>query len=130
MLTEKDIFMTLRIKGNSIRIRLTKTEVSRLVATGYLEEHTAFVGNKLVYALLSVDSGKELSATFENNKLSMFVPYELIKGWPENNIVGFNSNMPVSQEETLYLLLEKDFACLDEKMEDQTDHYDNPNKSC
>jgi hypothetical protein len=122
--------MTLRIKGNSLRIRLTKTEVGTLAATGYVEEHTLFAGNKLVYALLAVDSGKELSATFENNKISMFVPFELIKEWPQNSVVGFNANMQVSRDDELYLLLEKDFACLDERTEDQTDHYENPNKTC
>jgi hypothetical protein len=38
--------------------------------------------------------------------------------------------MPVSENDTLYLLLEKDFVCLDETMESQNDHYENPNKTC
>ena len=122
--------MKLRIKGNSLRIRLTKTEVGKLADTGYLEEQTLFAGNKLVYALLSVDSGNELSATLDANKITMFVPHELIKDWPQNNVVGFNASMTVSENETLYLLLEKDFVCIEETMEDQSDHYGNPNKSC
>ena len=122
--------MKLRIKGNSLRIRLTRPEVGKLAETGYLEEQTLFAGNKLVYALLSVDSGNELSATLDTNKITMFVPHELIKDWPQNNIVGFNSNMQVSENGTLYLLLEKDFVCIDETMEDQSDNYNNPNKTC
>jgi len=122
--------MTLRIKGNSLRIRLTKSEVGKLADTGYLEDQTLFAGNKLVYALLSVDSGNELSATFDHNKINMFVPHKLIEDWPNNNVVGFNSNMPVSENNTLYLLLEKDFACIDDIKEDQSDHYENPNKTC
>jgi hypothetical protein len=122
--------MKLRIKGNSLRLRLTKTEVGKLADTGYLEEQTLFAGNKLVYALLSVDSGNELSATLDANKITMFVPHELIKDWPQNNVVGFNASMTVSENETLYLLLEKDFVCIEETMEDQSDHYGNPNKTC
>ena len=122
--------MKLRIKGNSLRIRLTRPEVDKLAETGYLEEQTLFAGNKLVYALLSVDSGNELSAELDTNKITMFVPHELIKDWPQNNIVGFNSNMPVTADDTLYLLLEKDFVCIDETMEDQSDNYNNPNKTC
>ena len=122
--------MKLRIKGNSLRIRLTRPEVGKLAETGYLEEQTLFAGNKLVYALLSVDSGNELSATLDTNKITMFVPHELIKDWPQNNIVGFNSNMQVSENDTLYLLLEKDFVCLDETTELQSDNYENPNKTC
>ena len=122
--------MKLRIKGNSLRIRLTKPEVGILAETGYLEEQTSFAGNKLVYALLTVDSGNELSATLVSNKITMFVPHELIKDWPQNNVVGFTSNMAVSENEALHLLLEKDFACIDETMENQNDHYENPNKTC
>ena len=122
--------MKLRIKGNSLRIRLTRSEVGKLAETAYLEEHTLFAGNTLVYALQAVNNGDELSAAFDSNKITMFVPNELIKSWPENNLVGFNSNMPVSENETLYLLLEKDFVCLDETIEDQSDNFDNPNKTC
>jgi len=38
--------------------------------------------------------------------------------------------MRVSETETLYLLLEKDFVCLDETHEDQADNFENPNKTC
>ena len=41
-----------------------------------------------------------------------------------------NSNMPVSETVSLYLLIEKDFACLDHSSEDQSDNYENPNKTC
>ena len=122
--------MKLRINGNSLRIRLTKPEVGKLAEVGYLEEQTLFAGNKLVYALQRVGNGNELSATFNTNKITMFVPNELLKDWPENNVVGFNANMPVSEYETLYLLLEKDFVCLAETIEDQSDNYVNPNKTC
>lgn len=121
--------MKMRIKGNSLRIRLTKPEVGKLADTGFLEEQTLFAGSKFVYALQSVDRN-ELWATLDTNKITMFVPSELIREWPQNNVVGFNANMPVSENDTLYLLLEKDFACIDEPIEAQTDHYENPNKTC
>ena len=125
--------MKIRIKGNSLRIRLTRTEVSKLSETGYLEEETLFAGNKtdsyrFVYALQRVDNGNELSATLDTNKITMFVPGKLIKDWPENNVVGFNSKMPVAENDMLYLLLEKDFVCLNTTKEDQSDHYVNPDK--
>lgn len=127
--------MKLRIKSNSIRIRLTKTEVSTLANTGHLEDQTLFANNKtdsyrFVYALQRVDDANELSAKLDTNKITMFVPAALLKGWPENNIVGFDANMPVAENKFLYLLLEKDFVCLDETTEDQADNYENPNKTC
>lgn len=122
--------MKLRIKSNSIRIRLTKTEVSTLAATGYLEEQTLFANNKFVYALQSVDDANELTATMNANKITMLVPAAFIKDWPVNNVVGFEARIPVAENESLYLLLEKDFVCLDETTEDQSDNYENPAKTC
>src|SRR5664279_3129003 len=122
--------MKLRIKGNSLRIRLTKQEVGRIAESGYLEEQTLFAENKFIYALQRVDHGNELSATIETNKITMFIPNKLIKDWPVNKIVGFDANMRVSESDTLYLLLEKDFVCSDETMEGENDNYENPNKAC
>jgi hypothetical protein len=122
--------MKLRIKGNSIRIRLTKTEVSRIATNGYLEEETLFGNNTFVYALQRVDEGDALTATMEQNKITMYVPSALTKDWPANNIISFEANMPLADNKTLYLLLEKDFVCLDHTNEDQSDNYENPNKVC
>ena len=121
--------MKLRIKGNSLRIRLTKTEVSKLAQTGYLEEQTSFSNNLFIYAVQKTDAA-DLSATFENNKITIFVPASFIEDWVGNNIVGLDTKMPISQTEFLYLLIEKDFVCLDETSEDQSDNYNNPNKNC
>jgi hypothetical protein len=122
--------MKLRIKGNSLRIRLTKTEVSTLAHAGYLEEQTQFGNAAFIYAIKSADTITELSAAFEENKMTMFVPAALLKDWPVNAVVGFDARMPLPENKSLYLLLEKDFVCLDETTEDQSDNYDNPNKTC
>ena len=120
--------MKLRIKGNSIRMRLTKGDVRKLADIGYLEEKTVFPKMHFVYALQISDDAKELSATFENNTITMLVPNEFAKEWPENNVVGINTTMHLSNKEVLYLLLEKDFECLDATTEDQSDHFKNPKK--
>jgi hypothetical protein len=122
--------MKLRIKGNSIRIRLTKTEVSIISSTGYLQEETLFGNNGFIYALQRVDEGDALTAALELNKIIMFVPAAVITDWPTNNIVGFEATIPLADNKSLYLLLEKDFVCLDESTEDQSDNFDNPDKIC
>jgi hypothetical protein len=38
--------------------------------------------------------------------------------------------MPLGNGQSLKLLLEKDFVCLDHTDEDQSDNYPNPNKTC
>ena len=122
--------MKIRIKENSLRIRLLKSEVDKLETEGYLEAETSFVNKKLVYALESTEEGSKLTVDFIDNKITMFVPTVLLKGWAGNSIVGFDAHMPLSESDSLFLLLEKDFVCTDATMEDQSDNFLNPNKTC
>lgn len=122
--------MKIRLKENSLRFRLLKSEVDKLVTEGYLEEQTSFINNTLIYAVQSVEAGDQLSADFIGNKIIMHVPKILIKDWAVNSVVGFNAKMPVTATINLSLLLEKDFVCNDESLEDQSDNYINPDKSC
>lgn len=122
--------MKLRIKGNSLRLRLSKTDVEKLVVAKYLEERTSFGSNSFGYALQIKDAGDEVSADFDGSKITVFIPEIFIKGWAINDVVGFNATKQVSEAESLYILVEKDFKCLDEVTEDQQDNYENPNKTC
>ena len=122
--------MKLRIKGNSLRLRLSKTDVEKLVVTKYLEERTSFGSKTFGYALQIKDAGDEVSADFDGGKITVFIPETFIKGWAVNDVVGFNATRQVSEAESLYILVEKDFKCLDEVTEDQQDNYENPNKTC
>lgn len=45
-------------------------------------------------------------------------------------MVGFNNKMPLDNGEHLFLLVEKDFVCLDNTFEDQSDNFPNPNAVC
>lgn len=121
--------MKLRIKGNSIRIRVTQSEVSRFEQEGYLEEHTEFLNGKLTYALSS-EEVTELSAKLEGTKITVQVPLAAAKQWTSTNEVGFQNNFALSPDKPLFLLVEKDFVCLDNTFEDQSDNYPNPNAVC
>lgn len=120
--------MKIRIQRNSVRFRLSKSEVAKLEEEGYLEETTDFGPSQLTYALQK-SAASELQARFENNKISLEVPERLLIGWAANNTIGFEGNMPLGNGSTLYMLIEKDFKCLDNESEDQSDNYDNP-KTC
>ena len=122
--------MKIRIKGNSIRMRLSKSEVNRLGSEGYLEEQTQFVGSALIYALRSMKDTEQLSADFSDNKITVFAPEAFLKSWPQNEVVGIDANMSLPNTGSLYILIEKDFVCLDATSEDQSDNFENPNKTC
>ncbi|MCF0070480.1 hypothetical protein LZD49_08350 [Dyadobacter sp. CY261] len=121
--------MKIRIHANSVRFRLSKSEVGTLENEGYLEETTDFGPTQFGYAIQK-STDNELNARFENNKIILGFPANLLAGWTANNTVGFEANMPLGDGNSLYLLIEKDFKCLDNAHEDQSDNYDNPNQTC
>ncbi|MEP7257521.1 MAG: hypothetical protein ABI687_04020 [Flavitalea sp.] len=122
--------MKLRIKGNSIRIRLSKTEVQRLASGSALEDSVSFVRNRFGYSVKPISNGDLLSASYEEGNITLYVPLTLLADWPTNTVTGFETNMPVEHSGHLHLLLEKDFKCIDQTMEDQSDYYENPDKNC
>jgi hypothetical protein len=122
--------MKVRIKGNSVRIRLSRSEVEIFGREGYVEERTDFGKTELIYAVKSTDD-EMMSATFTGGMITMCVPANMLNVWAETNQVSLDHHMPVSNNKHLYLLLEKDFKCIDAGgTEDQSDYYENPLKSC
>ena len=67
--------MKIRIKGNSIRYRLTKTEVDNFGKLGFLEEKTEFLNGASFYYRLEKKAGiTNMEASFSGNRISIFVP--------------------------------------------------------
>ncbi|MBK7223080.1 MAG: hypothetical protein IPH94_17715 [Saprospiraceae bacterium] len=122
--------MKLRIKGNSIRLRLTKSEVLQFSETGVFEEKTSFGKTELVYRLKSMEGSDILSASYENNVVTVFMEQKLASAWYTSDDVGYKHIFKPADDSEIFLLVEKDFVCLDETFEDQSDNYDNPNASC
>jgi len=117
--------MKIRIKGNTIRFRLTKTEVDTLCKEGYLEEITDFGEHTFCYAVQR-KAIPTMEATFSENRLTLAISEGKIANWDTNQLVGFEHVMHIDDNKILQLLLEKDFVCLDERLEDQSDNYPNP----
>lgn len=122
--------MKIRIKGNTLRFRLTKSEVILLAESGYIEEKTAFESNTLKYIVTSTDASI-MSIDFINGNITLLVPQNLLQQWAHDNTVSLDQNMQVNNKAELYILLEKDFKCIDvSPVEDQSDYFENPTKSC
>ncbi len=111
-------------------MRLSKSEVDYFDTSGYLEEKTEFGNSELVYTLKSNANGKELSAKFEGNTISISIPESIKKSWVKTNQIGIENKLDIGMGKKLFLLIEKDFVCLDNTIEDQSDNYLNPNATC
>ena len=121
--------MKLRMLGNSIRLRLTRSEVERFGRMGKVEE-TVDLGSgkaKFVYALETVPTGRAAFAELENNRLCIYVPKDKAGDWAVSDQVGI-----VSRSRDLRIQIEKDYACLTPRPgEDDKDTFENPGKrSC
>ncbi|MBW8359529.1 MAG: hypothetical protein K0M63_06985 [Weeksellaceae bacterium] len=123
--------MKIRIKGNSIRLRLTKTDVQNLKLTGKVEEKTVIGENKIFSYTLEQDKTAEaLHSTFENGKISVLLPtkeLDILTETDEITVQGYQDNGEAGK---LFLLIEKDLKCLDTTFEDQSDMYENPKTNC
>jgi hypothetical protein len=122
--------MKLRIRGNSIRIRLSRTEVENFGKNGYLEDRTDFGNSSFRYALKSKEGISALDASFALGKITMYVPSNTATGWASNETISYDNTVQLPDGKQLYLLLEKDFKCIDNANEDQSDNYENPNSPC
>ncbi|WP_430908343.1 DUF7009 family protein [Maribacter sp. 2-571] len=118
--------MKIRIKGNSMRYRLTKSEVQTFCETGFFKETTDFGTRTFTYAIATGEGEELLQATFEDATITLFLNEKERLGWADSAQVGFRHTMPLGDGRELTLLLEKDFVCMDESVEDQTDNYPNP----
>jgi len=117
--------MKIRIKDNSVRYRLSRSEVTELGERGFLSAGTAFTGRPFLYSIETVETG-ELSATFVENTIVLKIPKSMIDELVHTDRVGFSG-----QAGAVKLLIEKDFVCIDNTMdEDQSDNYPNPNLTC
>ncbi|HAL82509.1 MAG TPA: hypothetical protein DCO83_09955 [Mucilaginibacter sp.] len=112
--------MKIRIKSNSIRYRLTRSAIKKLALTGYLDDKVSFGKQSLIYAIRLTDD-KELSSTFVDHTITLLMPKGMINELINTNRVGFENDAG-----PLHILVEKDFACLDNVNEDQSDNYPNP----
>ena len=121
--------MKLRIKGNSLRLRLSKTEIKNFGELGIIEERTEFPNGKFFQYTLERKPGIDnLEGAFYGNCISVFVPEEITAKWVNSDMVGFEHRMDMGDGKELFLLIEKDFVCLDQTSEDQKDNFPNPNK--
>ncbi|MBO6532317.1 MAG: hypothetical protein JJ885_14755 [Muricauda sp.] len=118
--------MKIRIKGNSIRFRLTQSEVKQLSETGSIGETTELGENVFRYQVKLMPEANQLQASYIDHTILLMVPETDGKNWFHDNTVGFEHEMELPNRKKLHLLLEKDFTCLENRAEDQSDNYPNP----
>ena len=110
--------MKLRIHDDTIRLRLTQSEVGRIAAGLGVESACRFPdGTTLTYALVVADAPM-IDARFGDDRVVVTLPRDEALQWATGNDVSLHRDQ---------ILVEKDFACLDPRDgDDGADLYPNP----
>ena len=119
--------MKSRIKGNSIRFRLTQSEVKIVEQTGLVKDQIKFSNSiSLEYEIKAATGLEYLEATYSENKITLKVNESLIRDWAHSDQVTISSSLDLSSNENLTILIEKDFKCLSPRDEDESDMFPHP----
>ncbi len=120
--------MKLRVRDNSIRLRLTQAEVELVRTDGLVRGRVPLAGsNNFDYVLESSPATVKSEAHISNNVLTVRVPEAEILSWSDSDEVSISATQLVDGGDELTILVEKDFACLAPREdEDETDMYPHP----
>lgn len=111
--------MKLRIKGNTIRLRLTQSEVAA-VANGDVVVEMTPLAQPFTYALET--SGETIGAAFAAGRMTVNIPHAVALQWASTEEVSLRG-----REGGVEILVEKDFACLiPREGEEDPDAFPNP----
>lgn len=125
--------MKLRIRGDSLRFRLTQGEVSSLLSKKRVSESVHFPALResvLIYSLQPLERASEMSARFENGEIVVDLPMTLVQPWATTDQTGIEYAQPGREGRQLRIVVEKDFRCLQPRPEeDERDNFPNPEKT-
>ena len=122
--------MKLRIRGNSIRLRLGESEVARLAKEKRASDSVQFSVSPrtfLTYTVATSCEQKEITACFAEGEIRVTIPAATAEEWATSAQVGLEHVQPLGADGGLSILIEKDFRCLAPRPgEDQSDSFTNP----
>lgn len=122
--------MKLRIQSDSIRFRITPTELHTLATRGSVESSVRFGAlpdDRLIYSIETSDRLSSLQAEYLNCRVRVILPEDQVRDWASTPQVGLEGCQAVAEGELLRILVEKDFKCLEPRPgENEADRFPNP----
>jgi hypothetical protein len=124
-------FMKLRIKGDSLRLRVSRSELARLLQGDRIEETAHFAAApeaRLTYALESAIDSAPVRVEYGSRGLTVILSEEQLGIWGLEKEVGVYSTLDIGGDRSLEVIVEKDFSCLDREGEENDDTFRNPHE--
>lgn len=122
--------MKLRIKGNSLRLRITRPELDQLIGEGRIEENISFAADdqsRLTYSLEHTATASAPTVRYAPPALEVRIPTAQAQKWALGEDVGIGATIELGPRGSLDLLIEKDFACMHGSEDENRDAFANPN---
>ena len=126
--------MKLRLKGNSIRVRLDRRDIEGLIDRGKIDDAVRFgPGLAFSYAVEVGAAPRERpKASYVDGCLTIRIDSEDAEEWLVSDRVGFDHEQAVDGG-GVRVILEKDFACIDRPLGEEEDDayaFANPSAVC
>jgi len=124
--------MKLRIYQNSIRFRVQMPEINAIKETGKVVVSVQLGPGKDDILKYSVELSQVESPeiVYSPGVIRLLIPEKAGLQWANTDEVGIYASQVFSGEDMLKILLEKDFKCLDDTFEDQSEMFPNPKSTC
>lgn len=121
--------MKLRIRGNSIRLRVSKTELAKIAEQGTAEDAVRFTSSIELKYGIDVRPTGAVTASFDGASVRVALPKSRLDLWLRPEEVSVEGSQPIGGGKVLQILLEKDYTCLAPRAgEDDADLFANPLK--
>jgi hypothetical protein len=120
--------MKLRIKGNSLRLRVSRVDLANLLHDGRIDETIQFTPDaraKLTYGLEIRSCDQEISVQYYDCQVRLVLSTKAAMRWANGDEVGLYGES-ATDSEPLQLSVEKDYACIDRDDADNAEAFPNP----
>ena len=120
--------MKLRIRDNTVRLRLTRSEVDALHERGEVVANACFPGGRtLQYRVESSPGNIVMAALFSDDTITVSLLEAAVIEWATTEQVSLQGLQTLDNGDQLQILVEKDFVCLTSREgEDESDMYPHP----
>ena len=100
--------MKLRIRGNSVRLQLSKTELAKLAEKGKVEDTIRFSSEQSLRYGIEVRPTGAVTAAYADGELLVALPRARLELWLRPGEISVEGSQPVGGGKVLQIVLETD----------------------
>jgi hypothetical protein len=124
--------MKLRIKGNSLRLRTTRSETALFRDKQRIEASIRLGSGPEAVLTYGLEHRPDIDAAgivYQLHAVTVAIPSKHALIWADTDQVGIYGKIDLGDGEPLEFIVEKDFACIDGTDAQNEDAFPNPNSA-